>query len=489
MEKNNIKKVVIIIVAILFLIIIALVSSKFLNFSGENMNNESLENKNENIVDKSLETGLENVKIQVEEEATWKDSEKNYSTIQVTIKNESDKSIKDWKFVMQLDTDIEFSQMWNGNWKKEEENIIATSVEYNSEILPGNEINLGGTITYKGSLKILSYELYSDNIEVETENENINLNYEERELKEYSKIQIEKDSDLKSHGMLKLDGQNIVDENGENFQIQGVSTHSISAFPEYINSNVFKFIKNTLNCNTIRLCVYTIEEEGYTTDLFPKIDEGIELATEQGLYVILDWHILKDADPNINIEASKEFFSRMVERYKDYENIIYEICNEPNGATTWDSVRNYALEIIPIIRENCSNLIIIGTPNYCKDLKDTVSNPITEYDNLLYSFHFYASSHKQSMREVLDSAYKESLPVIVSEYGLSEYTGTGSIDEEEADNWIDYLRERNIGYICWSFCNKDESSALLKPETSNIDELTEENLSQAGIWIKNKYNE
>lgn len=486
MEKSNIKKVIFLLVGFLFFIVIAIIIVKNLNLSGENMNNEI----SENVVESNLEAGLENVLIQVEEESNWKTEEKDYSTIQITIKNQSDKTIKDWKFIMQLDRDVEFSQMWNGNWEKDENNIIAKSVEYNSEILPNSEINIGGTISYNGKLNILGYELYSDNIEVETQKENINFSTEEKEVKEYSKIELEKDSPLKKHGALRLDGQTIVDKNGEKFQIQGISTHSISAFPEYINSNVFKFIKNNLNCNTIRLCVYTVEDEGYTTDLFPKIDEGIEFATEQGMYVILDWHTLKDANPNINKESAKEFFSRMVERYKDYENIIYEICNEPNGATTWDDVREYALEIIPIIRDcNPNSLIIVGTPNYCKNLEEVVESPITEYDNLLYSFHFYASSHKQSMREKLDSAYIDSLPVIVSEYGLSEYTGTGNLDEEEADNWIEYLRERNIGYICWSFCNKDESSALLKPEEMNIDEITEENLSRAGIWIKNKYNE
>ena len=488
MEKSKMKKVIGLIVVILAIIVTSIIWVKFFKFSGEDMINESFENKN--VVKSNLESGLENVSIQVVEESNWKAEDKDYSTIQITIKNQSDKTIKDWKFVMQLDRDVEFSQMWNGNWEKEENNIIAKSVEYNSEIMPNSEINIGGTISYNGKLKILGYELYSDNLEVKTQKENVNFSTEEKEVKEYSKIEFEKDSPLKKHGELKLDGQTIVDKNGEKFQIQGISTHSISAFPEYINSNVFKFIKNNLNCNTIRLCVYTVEDEGYTTDLFPKIDEGIEYATEQGMYVILDWHTLKDANPNINKESAKEFFSRMVERYKDYENIIYEICNEPNGATTWDDVREYALEIIPIIRDcNPNSLIIVGTPNYCKNLEDVVSNPITEYDNLLYSFHFYASSHKQSMREKLDSAYIESLPVIVSEYGLSEYTGTGSLDEEETDSWIEYLRERNIGYICWSFCNKDESSALLKPEEMNVDELTEENLSTAGNWIKNKYNE
>jgi endoglucanase len=49
------------------------------------------------------------------------------------------------------------------------------------------------------------------------------------------------------------------------------------------------------------------------------------------MYVIVDWHILSDGNPLANEDAAKAFFAEVSERYKGSPNVIYEICNEPNG--------------------------------------------------------------------------------------------------------------------------------------------------------------
>lgn len=495
-DKSFVKKIIILLVEIIIGILIVYAYSQKHSTVEDKMENNNLKNESskENLAEdeNALEEIQENISIVVEEESSWNDGTSDYSTIQVTIKNESDKAIGNWKLVLQANKEVKFVQTWNGKWSIDENNLVVESVDYNSQIEAKSSINVGGTFSYSGDLKFLDYKLYSNGIEIEFNKEESileNNEPEEREIIDFSEMNIEESSPLEIHGKLKVDGQNIVDKNGEKFQIQGVSTHSIYAFPQYINQNVFKFTKEELNCNTIRLCVYTRPEEGYSTEIYNKVDEGIEYATKLGLYVILDWHTLTDNDPNINKESAKEFFSRMAETYKDYDNIIYEICNEPNGDVSWNTIKSYALEMIPVIREvDEDGIIIIGTPNYCKNLIEVASSPIEGVENLLYSFHFYAGSHRQALRESLENAYRKKLPIIVSEFGLSEYTGTGNIDEEEANKWIDYLRERNIGYICWTISNKDETSALLKSEITNIDELTENDLSQAGVWIKNKYN-
>ena len=69
------------------------------------------------------------------------------------------------------------------------------------------------------------------------------------------------------------------------------------------------------------------------------------------MYVIVDWHILSDNNPQINKEESKRFFNEISSKLSGYNNVIYEICNEPNGGTTWADIKSYALEIIPIIRQ------------------------------------------------------------------------------------------------------------------------------------------
>ena len=69
------------------------------------------------------------------------------------------------------------------------------------------------------------------------------------------------------------------------------------------------------------------------------------------MYVIIDWHILSDNDPNTNKKEAKKFFKEMSKLYADYDNVIYEICNEPNGGITWQgNVKPYAQRIVERIR-------------------------------------------------------------------------------------------------------------------------------------------
>ncbi len=52
--------------------------------------------------------------------------------------------------------------------------------------------------------------------------------------------------------------------------------------------------------------------------------EGIEYAVRADMYVLVDWHILNDKDPNENIEQAEEFFSLIAEEYGNVPNILYD---------------------------------------------------------------------------------------------------------------------------------------------------------------------
>jgi endoglucanase len=146
------------------------------------------------------------------------------------------------------------------------------------------------------------------------------------------------------HGKLSVSGANLVDKNGEKFQLYGMSTHGIGWFPQYVNHEALKTLRENWNTNCIRIAMYTAENSGYCTtgnkeNLKKLIKNGVDWATELGMYVIIDWHVLNDnpsdrsknGDPNFYIEEAKEFFAEMSALYKDRDNVLYEICNEPNG--------------------------------------------------------------------------------------------------------------------------------------------------------------
>lgn len=79
------------------------------------------------------------------------------------------------------------------------------------------------------------------------------------------------------------------------------------------------------------------------------------------MYAIIDWHMLDPGDPNYNLERAKTFFTEMAQRHKDKTNVLYEIANEPSGIE-WSQIKSYAEEIIPVIREqDPDSVVLVGT--------------------------------------------------------------------------------------------------------------------------------
>ena len=290
---------------------------------------------------------------------------------------------------------------------------------------------------------------------------------------------------------LSVSGSNIVNSKGETVVLKGLSTHGIAWFPSYINEPFFHELKDKWNCSVVRIAMYTDEYGGYCSggnkdDLLKLVDDGVNFATDAGLYVIVDWHILYDANPNIHIEESKDFFKTVSSKYADYTNVIYEICNEPNGNTSWKDIKEYAETIIPIIRENDdSAIIIVGTPNWSQYVNAAKNDPITDYDNIMYTLHFYADTHRDSLRNTLEDAVSNGLPVFVTEYGICDASGNGAINEEEAKKWMDLLDKYNVSSITWNISNKDETSAIFKSSCTKNSGFTYDDLSESGKWVLN----
>ena len=289
------------------------------------------------------------------------------------------------------------------------------------------------------------------------------------------------------NGWLKVDGTQIKNEKGDNFVLQGISSHGLQWYSDILTNDNLKKLKETWDVNTFRIAMYT-SEGGYIYNKEETKQKLITIANnviDLDMYVIIDWHILSDNNPNIYKEDSKAFFEEISTLYKDTPNVIYEICNEPNGdSITWDNdVKPYAEEIIPIIRKNSPNsLIIVGTPNWCQKLKPSVQNPLN-YKNILYSCHFYAGTHKQELRDEVSYALENGLPVIISEWGTTDASGNGQVDVDESKTWIDFLKRNNISFINWSFSNKNESSALLKSDFNNQKDFNSY-LTESGNLVK-----
>ncbi len=293
-----------------------------------------------------------------------------------------------------------------------------------------------------------------------------------------------KDARPSQDGMPHVEGTYLVNKQGEPVMLRGISTHGLAWYPDYINEDLFRQISEEWNCNIIRLAMYSEDYIANKKENLQILYRGIEAAIKADMYVLVDWHILNDSDPMINIEEAKIFFEEVSSRYPDHPNLIYEICNEPNGDTVWDSIYEYAETVIPIIRKNSQNaLIVVGTPEYDQDLESPLQKRIDD-PNLMYVFHFYTASHYETMHRKLEAAVQAGLPVFISECGVSEADGDGRIDFEGARSWFAYLHEQKISYIIWNLSNKNESSSFIKASSSKTRDLKEEDLTYVGKWVR-----
>lgn len=287
------------------------------------------------------------------------------------------------------------------------------------------------------------------------------------------------------HGALSVKGTNIVDKNGQVMQLKGISTHGLQWFPQYVNKETFEFMRDEWGINVVRLAMYTDSNVGYSKAQHTKVKEGINYATELGLYVIVDWHILSDGNPNTYKTEAIEFFKEITNEYKDNENIIYEICNEPNGNVTWArDIKPYAEDVIKEIRNiDKDSIIICGTPTWSQDVDIVAKDRIEGYDNIMYALHFYAATHTDWIRNKAKVAIDEGLPIFVSEFGICDASGNGGIDYNQSEQWINFLNENNISWIMWNLSNKQETSAIINSNCNKTTNWTEDELSATGKWF------
>jgi endoglucanase len=294
-----------------------------------------------------------------------------------------------------------------------------------------------------------------------------------------------------NHGKLTVSGTNILDQNGNIYQLKGVSTHGIGWFPDYVNAAAFQTMRDEWGINVVRIAMYTAEYNGYCaggdqTWLKNLVDTGVQAATQLGLYVIIDWHILSDGNPNTNKASSLAFFKEVTAKYASYGNVLYEICNEPNGGVGWSEIKSYAEEVIPVIRANAKDaIIIVGTPTWSQDVDQAAANPITGQINIMYTLHFYAATHKDDLRNKMTAAIAKGLPIFVTEYGICDASGSGGIDEASANTWMALLDQYHVSSCIWNLSNKSETSALISSGCSKTSGWTTSDLSASGKWFVN----
>jgi endoglucanase len=284
---------------------------------------------------------------------------------------------------------------------------------------------------------------------------------------------------VKEHGNLSVNGIQLVDQNGKPVMLMGVSYGWHNWWPRFYNKESVKWLAEDWGCTVVRAAMGVgpqksyIDEPEWSKKLIENVIDG---AIESGIYVIIDFH-----SHEIRLEEAKRFFKEMAEKYGNHPNIIYEIFNEP-VKDSWDTIKNYSIEVIKTIRQiDPDNIILVGSPHWDQDLHIVADNPITGFSNLMYTLHFYADTHKQSLREKANYALGKGIPIFVSESAGMAANGNGPLNNEEWQRWIDWMKGNRISWITWSIADKNESCSMLVPSASSTGGWKQSDLKESGI--------
>ena len=153
----------------------------------------------------------------------------------------------------------------------------------------------------------------------------------------------------------------------------------------------------------------------------------------------------------------------MAQTCGEYENIIYEIYNEPLDVSWSEVVKPYALEVIQTIKSmDPDNLIIIGSPEWSQRVDLLSEDPLATFNNIAYNLHSYTVNHQEWLRERATSILNNGIPLFVTEWGSIGY----SIIDSEASKWMNWCHANKISHVNWAVNDKEEEWSIVKPGAS-----------------------
>lgn len=466
------------------------------------------------------------VTMQFKQSNSWESNGRFYAQYDLVIDNKETVKISDWTFKLNTISGTTLEQSWNCTVDTSDSQWSVVPVDYNKIIESQAQMNSVGFIISSASKEELTKYTLDFKLEsgVEIVLANDGKAYKAGEeiadsSEESTAAQPEdtkpsdgntaqpggsdsgndsgNNSDTGSNagivttvptGRLQVSGTKLTDESGNIIQLRGVSTHGISWFPDYVNYDAFATLRDDWGANVVRIAMYPEEYNGYLSGgdkaaLKQIIDNGVNYATELGMYVIIDWHVLNYA-PSRHTQEACDFFAEMASKYSGHDNVIYEICNEPVGADWNSDIKPYAETVIGTIRQFDDHaLILVGTNTWSQDVDSVVGNTLDD-GNVMYVAHFYAGTHKENIRNKISTALNAGVPVFISECSICDASGNGGIDYASANEWLDFMNSNQLSFIAWSLSNKAETSALISSGCSAKSGWSDGDLSETGRWFK-----
>jgi endoglucanase len=285
------------------------------------------------------------------------------------------------------------------------------------------------------------------------------------------------------HGPLRVSGNRVIDAHGQPIQLRGMSLFWTQWTDFYVPKNVDVLVDDW-KATLVRAALGVENDGGYLANQQANVDKVraiVDQAIARGVYVIIDWH---DHHAQDHAAQARTFFEQMAREYGKEPSVIFEVYNEPMDVE-WPVVKAYAEDLIAVIRAAGSdNLIIVGTPTWSQDVDVAAADRITSDDNIAYTLHFYADTHKQPLRNKAIAALNAGIALFVTEWGTCSADGNGAINEPETRAWLSFLQDNAIGWANWSLHDKAEACSAIAPGAGATGPWRDDQLTVSGRLVK-----
>ena len=286
-------------------------------------------------------------------------------------------------------------------------------------------------------------------------------------------------NDFKYNGKLVKSGAKILNSAGVEFMLQGIGTHSLTEYNPLYSYDSVKTLKY-YGINLIRVSVYLSnfypEKSNhrlckgwleYSDEIKPIIEKLIDNATRNNMYVLLDWHSYHSIDGGDVTQYTSQqeaFFEYYASKYASYNNVLYELHNEP--------YRNTATELLPsiiscasIIRGyNQDAIIVCGHGSDGVAEANRVWNTLNNLDIFISPHLYTGEQNTNSISEFISN----NLPIFVSEWGNSSLSGDDIPNYSMAYNMFNLMFQNKVSNALWKWTYQNMDTAVLTYNESAI---------------------
>jgi len=188
----------------------------------------------------------------------------------------------------------------------------------------------------------------------------------------------------------------------------------------YRTSGPWSRAKET-HLNTVRLAV----GQGWADDTIPldtylsDLDEFVNRAEAENVYVIIDWHWTVQAHGNgdrMNLAKGQTFWNAVAPRYANRTQVIYELCNEPVAWKVSDYISQDIRDqqtLYNLMRQKAPNthIIVLSFAIAGSGMQNIANQLLVDWSKTSVGFHGYWEDTSQYIRNL-----KAVRPIINTEF-------------------------------------------------------------------------